>query len=332
MADNSIELLCIGNALVDVFASTDERFFVRHGLAEPVQHIEIEKLKEMISDLPAFTALSGGGAANVAKIAGSLGLKVSFTGAVGDDEFGRLFKENLAAAAVKPNLLTKPSPTGICLMLKNGSGGTGGETRIAASPSAALELKESDINAEELRKARIVMIDGFILNRPPLVSHIFRLLEQSGTAAAIDLASTGIAREYAAEIAGLVKRFPLILFMNEAEAEAFSGGLKSSMQQETLFENNTDSLTVVVKLGQDGAICHSKGKMIRAKTQAVTPVDATGAGDAFCAGFLAAWIRNKPPGECAEFGNMAAATVLGAYGCRADEKALKSLAAQLGKQ
>jgi sugar/nucleoside kinase (ribokinase family) len=118
--------------------------------------------------------------------------------------------------------------------------------------------------------------------------------------------------------------------MNEAEFGAFCDGLRSAMQ-ESLFEKNTDFPVIVVKLGQDGALCYSGGEIIRAGTQAVTPVDTTGAGDAFCAGFLAAWTQNKSIGECAAYGNIAARTVLGAEGSQADKKALGILAKLLRK-
>jgi sugar/nucleoside kinase (ribokinase family) len=317
---NSIHILCVGNALVDIFAQADGQFFTRHGLTEPVQHIEIEKLKEMLSELHDYRAVSGGGAANVAKIASLLGAKVSFTGAIGNDKYGWLFKKSLAATGVKLRLSKKPSPTGICLILRDEDGGY----RIAASPSAALKLSESDINWEELRKAKVILVDGFMLDKSALALNIMQLAGRNGITAAIDLSSPGIAREYAAEIAGFAKQYPLILFMNEAEAEAFREGLASSAK-ETLFENSAYFPIIVVKLGQDGAICYSEGRIIKADTQAVTPVDATGAGDAFCAGFLVAWAKNKTPGECAVFGNMAAKTVLGAEGANADKKALKAL-------
>jgi len=330
MISRKIDLLCVGNALVDVFARADGQFFARHGLNGPVQHIEIEKLKAILTELPSLIMVSGGGGANVAKIAALLGAKASFTGAIGNDELGRLFKKSLTAAGVKLRLSKKPSPTGICLMFRDKGDGTHSETRIAASPSAALELSESDISEDELQKARVVLIDGFILDKSALVSHILHIAERNGTVLAIDLSSPGIAREYAAEIAGIAKQYPIILFMNEEEAEAFREGLTSATN-ETLFNNKADFPIIVVKLGQDGAICYSGGKIIKAETQAVIPVDATGAGDAFCAGFLAAWVKNKTPGECAAFGNMAAKTVLGTEGSQADKRALKSFKKLLRK-
>ena len=316
--------------MVDVFARVDGQFFARHGLTKPVQHIEIEKLKEILSELSNFKAVSGGGAANAAKIASLLGARVSFTGATGNDELGRLFKKSLAAAGVKLCLSKKLTPTGICLILRDEGNGTQGETRLAASPSAAIELSESDISAEELKKARVVLIDGFMLDKSALALHVSQLAGPNGAVTAIDLSSPGIAREYAAEISDLAKQFPLILFMNEAEAGAFRDGLKSAAQ-ETFFENNAYFPIIVVKLGQNGAICYSEGKIIKAETQPVTPVDATGAGDAFCAGFLAAWVKNITPGECAAFGNMTAKTVLGTEGANADKKALKALSKLLSK-
>ena len=326
MASKKIDLLCVGNALVDVFAQTNEQFFARHGLTQPVQHIGIEKIERILSELPGYTTVSGGGAANVAKISALLGAKVAFSGAIGNDGFGLLFKKSLSAAGVKLRLAKKPSPTGICLILRNEAG----ETRTAASPSAALELSERDISEKELQKARIVLIDGFMLDKSALVSHILSIAGRNEAAVAIDLSSPGIAREYAGEIAGYIKNYPLILFMNEAEFEAFCDGLRSAMQ-ETLFDKNTDFPVIVVKLGQDGALCYSGGEIIRAGTQAVTPVDATGAGDAFCAGFLAAWTKSKTLGECAAYGNITAKAVLGAEGSQADKKALKALAKLLSK-
>jgi sugar/nucleoside kinase (ribokinase family) len=203
-----------------------------------------------------------------------------------------------------------------------------GKTRIAASPSAAIELSENDISGEELQKAEVLLIDGFMLDKSALASHVLHMAGKNETAAAIDLSSPGIAREYAAEIADYAKNYPLILFMNEAEAEAFCEGLglaSPAALSKEIFP------IIVVKLGQGGAICFSEGKIIRAETQAITPVDDTGAGDAFCAGFLAAWIKNKTLSECAAFGNMTARTVLGAEGSQTDEKALQALAALLKK-
>lgn len=337
MAQKELELLCIGNALVDIFTSGDEQTLIRDGIIQPVQHVEIEKIKGLLSELKdQHTVLSsGGGSANVAKIAGFLGAKACFTGAICEaDEYGRLFEKDLSTAGVKLNLSLKSSPTGVCLYIKAGE-----KTYIAASPSAALELSESDISEDELQKAAIVVIDGFILNRAGLVRRILSLAAQHGTVAALDLSSVSIAIERAAEIADFIRQYPLILFMNEQEAAAYceAPAINRGMTNNappfreicTYFEALTAGKPfpiIVIKLGERGAIVFAGGSSYRAETSAVLPLETTGAGDAFCAAFLTAWVRNRPIPECAALGNRAGRIVLDVTGTRVEGEAFTNLA------
>jgi len=334
MAQKELDLLCIGNALVDVFATADEQTLIRHGINRPVQHVEYGKIKKILSELNSRDLVfsSGGGAANVAKIAGLLGAELCFTGSVGEaeepDTFGFLFRKELSNAGVKLRLSLKPSPTGVCLYVQ-----TGEETRIAASPSAALELTENDIIEEDLQKARIVVIDGFILNRSGLVRRTLELADKYETVIALDLSSVSIASGYAAEIAEYARRHSLILFMNEAEAEAFYNERRkdNSLFPEmcTYFESLTAGKRfpiIVLKLGARGALCFAGGITYRSGTEELIPVDSTGAGDAFCAAFLSAWVRDKALPECVIMGNKAAGIVLGATGTKVDKKAFRNLA------
>jgi len=409
MAPLGSEILCIGNALVDIFAGGDEELAARYGIVEPVQHIEYEKLNGILSELKIYSACrqeipsltvvssgharkpharhracslgecntacrqeipvfaeisSGGGSANAAKIAGLLGVKVSFAGAIGagkgnseardprsdpdrkqpePDEFGLLFMEELGAAGVKLRLSLKNLPTGICLYLNTGS-----EIRIASSPSAALELQENDISEEEISRAGVILIDGFMLNRPAFVRSILNMSEKYGTVVALDLSSIFIAAEHAAEIAEYERSHPLILFMNEAEAEVFHSKLmeqginpeflhllsktldlpKTDPVMDTCRENEKPvpgSPVLVVKLGERGAVVIAGGKIHRAEAQPIVPKETTGAGDAFCAAFLTAWIRGKSIPECAAFGNRAARVILDVTGTRVEKDALLNL-------
>ena len=347
------EILCIGNAMVDVFAALDgEHLLCRYGLNQPVQHVEIERLAEIIANLPTpHTIASGGGAANVAKIAGFLGAKASFIGAVGKnaegngpDSFGQLFERDLTAADVNLKLHYKPSPTGICLYLK-----TGEKTCIAASPSAALLLSESDISDDDARSTRIVVVDGYMLGRTSLTRHILELAAKYGTAVAIDLGAADIASENAAEIMDYVNRYPLMLFMNKKEAEAFAKA-STKTAAESFFREKEEkseiafqrtcsflqSLTerktfpvIVLKLGPKGAICFSEGKSYLAETEEIVPKESTGAGDAFCAGFLLAWVRRRPVSECVDMGNQTARLVLDTAGTAAKSSKFSGLADQL---
>jgi sugar/nucleoside kinase (ribokinase family) len=344
---NPPELLCIGNALVDVFARTEEDADARFGLTKPVQHIGIERMGEIIALVAQINVVSGGGAANVAKIAGLLGIGAGFIGAIGKapdgkaDKFGRVFKKDLTDAGVAACLVKKSQPTGICLMLQ----GPDGRSRIAAAPSAALELVPEDIDEARVKEAKVVMIDGFILDRKNLVRHILELANKYGTAAALDVGSAGLAEEAAWEIATYARLYPLILFMNEAEALAFCRALSRNADEgnaEVTMTRETEDFfvhftaknlfpVVAVKLGKRGAVVFAGGNVYREETIPIIPTETTGAGDAFSAAFLGAWIRGRSLSECAVMGNKAAREVLNVHGTNVGSGKLRRLAKQLGK-
>jgi sugar/nucleoside kinase (ribokinase family) len=348
MSEFKPELLCIGNALVDVFARKEGDIDPRFGLTKPVQHVDIETLQEIIGLLPETQVVSGGGAANAAKIAGLLGIKTGFIGAIGSgsedgtDHFGGVFAGDLAAAGVELFLVRKEAPTGVCLILRAGAG----KTIIAAAPSASLELAPEDLDETLIKNAGVVMIDGFMLNRKNLVVRVLDLANKYGTVAALDVGSAGIVKEQAWEIATYSRLYPLILFMNEAEALTFyrilsrqedEGTEECGLTRETsdFFENFTAANlfpVVAVKLGKRGAVVFAGGGVYRAETVPIAAAENTGAGDAFGAAFLGAWIRDKSLSECAALGNKAAREVLNVPGTRLDRKRLKALVKQLERQ
>ncbi|MDR3247793.1 MAG: PfkB family carbohydrate kinase [Treponema sp.] len=350
----SMEILCVGNVIVDFFARGDAAFAHRHGIDEPAQHLEHDKLMAAINELPEKVSCSGGGAANVAKIAALLGINAGFIGAAGAgtagglDELGRFFAGEMAAAGVQATLLPRNAPTGCCLVLEiPAEKGNQVPVRIAAAPSASLELDKDDIEEDAIRRTGVVVIDGYLMSRQDLVRHILDLANRNGTAVALDLGSPLIARERAHEIATYSRVYPLILFMNENEAQAFYQTLANresfdkddAGEDRELSEDMNDffkGLTVnelfpivVIKRGKRGAIVFAGGNVYKENTFAVSPRDSTGAGDAFCAAFLAGWIRGKPLGECAVMGNKVAREVLAVPGTGVNRKRIAALGRQL---
>ena len=331
---------------MDIFTGADIKTARRYGINNPVQRIEIGKIHSLLEELKIgqeaaiITEVSGGGAANVAKIAGYLGLEAGFSGALGmekpgienkdspgPDHYGRLFSQNLISAGVKLFTPLKPSPSGLCLYLKVGE-----ENRIIASPSAALELRENDIPEEELKKAKVLVIEGFLLERKELISHILRLSSHYGIPAALDLGSPYFAEKYAGDIMEYTRSYPLILFMNQDEGAAFAKALtnRAAMGPKgeadfaglssffCSFTGGKDFPIVALKLGAGGAACFAQGEVFRAETTEIKNAESTGAGDAFCAGFLKAWIQGKALATCTVLGNKCAALVLDAAGSQID--------------
>jgi sugar/nucleoside kinase (ribokinase family) len=315
--------------MVDVFADVPPYFCKQFGLNAPVQHIGPEAARAILAVLeekrpPANASgvlyVSGGGAANTAKIAARLGVNAAFAGAIGGpDRFGAIFEEELKRSGVFLHLSRKQSPTGIFISLcprpEEEPAGNIPQRVIAAAPSAALELDGKDLDEFLFARTRLLMIEGFLLDRTNLVRHILDMADKYRLTLALDIGTADTAAEYAELVRSWFGRRPLILFMNEKEAEVFAGTLKYDSGWESLFtalsrENPDGNVSIAVKLAERGAAVFSCGEVYHAETEPADAAESTGAGDAFAAGFLAAWLREEGPRQCGHAGNAAAALVL----------------------
>jgi len=328
----SVELYCIGNAMVDVFADAAPEWLDRQGITAPAQHIPRDQAQKILDDLgglPAKTgkrnvivsAATGGAAANVAKVAASLKISAAFSGCIGGDDLGTFFEKNLKAAGVTPVLKTGTEKTGLCFVFN-----CGGQTRLAASPGASLEFTEADICKNLIAGADAVVLDGYILERRPLVRQIFQFADHRGIPVALDAASVFQIQEKTEDILQYSRNYPLIVFMNADECIAFYNTIKKGGGGiETVTEREKESLilkeicpvlkymtegeifpVIVIKLGGRGAVVLAGGNSHREETFTFIPRNTVGAGDAFCAAFMSAWIRGKPVRECAALGNKVA--------------------------
>jgi fructokinase len=361
MNTKKTDLLCIGNAIVDVFASADSAFMERFGITVPAQHIDRDTadviLKELGFDpvmaLPAAlpgansavsAMTSGGGAANVAKIAAMLGLNAAFAGCAGQDALAAIFRQGLGGAAAL--LKTGKGKTGLCLVL----GGEKTDTRIAAAPGAALEFSGPDLDEGLIAGAGAVVLDGYILGRVSLARKVLRAAGRRGIPVALDTASVAMAREKAGAILRYSRKYPLLVFMNAAEALAFFNRInpKKSAGGEVRGEREKAEIILrdlcpvlmgitgekpfpvfVIKLGSLGAVVVSGGNLYREETAAITPLNVIGAGDAFCGAFLSAWIRGKSLSACAALGNRVAGAILKVPGTQITPDKLAPFAEEL---
>lgn len=331
------ELVGIGNAIMDIFALSTN--VSTPGLGNLPQgqgrHIAPEELAALVQQLSDPVLCAGGGAANTVKLAAQLGIKTAFIGSVGNDAWGERFRQELEDAGTAAHLVTVRDPTGGCVVLKE----QGSNARVFASPAAALALGPEHVDRDIIRRAQLIMLDGYILGRTRLVEHVMQTAEQYGTFIAIDAGSVEIVEARASRLETYCRTKPLILFLNEDEAEAFCKHLdprrallndadKDEEDRYLPLQNLTkqDIFPIIaVKLGDQGGRVFANGEAYLARTQAIVPFDTTGAGDAFAAGFLAAWLRGKSLSDCAEMGNRLAREIIRIPGTKIDARKLASL-------
>jgi sugar/nucleoside kinase (ribokinase family) len=309
-------------------------------------------MHEAAIDFAKAVKTSGGGSANTAKIAALLGMNTVFTGCVGSaadgnpDTLAAFFEKELTQAGASVNLIKANGKTGICFVCN-----VDGEIRFAASPGAALEFNEANIEKELISSAEVVVLDGYILDRRSLVQHILLTASRQGIPVALDAASIFQIRNKAEEILTYSRSFSLFIFMNADETITFYNTIRKTRDEEPeLSEREKEAFIlrdvcpmlkiitdgeifpiIVVKLGGRGALVLAGGNVYREETFTVIPRNTVGAGDAFCAAFIAAWIRGKSLSECAALGNKVAREILEVPGTHIKSGKLKSFAKMLQK-
>ncbi|MEU0551984.1 carbohydrate kinase family protein [Micromonospora sp. NPDC005979] len=243
------------------------------------------------TDTAAEISLGGGGqAANTAAWVAAQGFAVTLVGAVGDDDAGRDRAAELARAGVDC-VLDRVSgvPTGTVVVLT-----ADGERTMVTSRGANLRLTAEHVgkalaaapDAGHLHLSAYTLLDA--ASRAAGLRALAAARER-GLTTSVDAASAGPLRRVGARaFLGWVRDVDLLL-VNADEATVLAGGLDPAAQGRAL---SATARRVVVKRGAAGAVW-VEGRTTAVSVAAarrVAVVDVTGAGDAFAAGLLTAWL------------------------------------------
>lgn len=283
------------------------------------------------ADNPAtIVTRAGGSAANQAAWLASLGVDVAFAGRAGAAD-AAFHRRELARFGVESHVAADESaPTGSIVVLT----GADGERTMITSRGANLNLSPDDAPAALLDRADLLHLTGYTLFEPGTRAVARSLIAEAGRRGIPLTVDPGSAAFLAAlrpgEFLGWT-RSAAVCFPNWDEAAVLAAGQDGGQPERGQHGTGRQDLrraerlaaslaphyaVVALKLGADGAVIAAAGETEPARIPAVpVPVrDATGAGDAFCAGFLAAWLAGAGPRAAAASGTRAAAravTVLG---------------------
>ncbi|MEN0076122.1 MAG: adenosine kinase [Paracraurococcus sp.] len=315
MSEPSLDILGIGNAIVDVLARAEDAFLEAHNLVKGAMRlVGAEEAEALYAAMGPGTESSGGSAGNTCAVAAALGARVGFLGKVADDQLGRVFAHDIRAAGV--HFPTAPlaggAPTARCLILVTPDAQRTMNTYLGA----CVDFSAADVDEAEVARARVLYMEGYLFD-PPAAQAAFleaaRIAHRHGRKVALSLSDSFCVERHRQAFRRLVREEVDILFANESELLA-------------LYETTDFEAAARLAAGEVGlaALTRSaQGSLILAGAErheiAAVPtrvVDTTGAGDAYAAGFLAGYARDLPLAECGRWGSAAAAEIISHFGAR----------------
>ena len=160
-----IDVLGIGNAIVDVLVRTDEAFLKERGLEKGTMHlIDAGEADALYAAVGPAVEISGGSAANTIAGLASLGSKTQYIGIVNDDQLGTVFRHDISSIGVRYDCAAHNSgaPTARCIVLVTPDGERTMNTFLGASQ----QLGPNDVDEEAVKRADIVYLEGYLFDPP----------------------------------------------------------------------------------------------------------------------------------------------------------------------
>lgn len=307
------KILGIGNALVDVMTlipddSCLNLFGLPKGTMTMVDAARSGEIKKSIASCKT-TLASGGSAGNTMYGLGIMGVHSSFIGKVGRDELGNFYEKDMVDAGLMPVLMrSAASPTGTAVALVTPDS----ERTFATHLGAATELNADELKNLYFKGYDILYLEGYLIFNLPLVEEACRLAKENRMSVAIDLASYNVVTDMLPHFKDVISKYVDIVFANEEEARAFTG----LGPREALDSIAKECTIAVVKTGAGGSWIKRDEEVIKIDALKVTPVDTTGAGDLYAAGFLYGYSHGFSLDKCGIFGSILAGKVIEVIGAR----------------
>ena len=309
-------ILGIGNALTDILAILPDDSLLRqyHLPLGSMQHVDMETGDLIWESLKKVGVkyVPGGSAANTITCTSIFGMPSGYIGKIGNDELGQLFKSTMEQFGVKTTMLLSPKSSGRCMVFITGANA---ERTFADYMGAALDMGPEDLREEYFQGYDYFHIEGYLVQNQDLIANAVQMAKAAGCIISIDMASYNVVESNAAFLNNLVEKYVDIVFANESESRAFT---KCDNPEEGLRELSKMCSIAVVKVGKDGSWVRSGEEQIFIPAWPANPVDGTGAGDTYAAGFLYGLAQDLPLKTCGEIGSIIAAKVVEVVGTKID--------------
>lgn len=325
----TLDVVAIGNAIVDVLAPSDDAFLAENALTKgAMQLIDAEMATSLYANMGAAREISGGSAANTLAGLAALGKRCGFIGQVCDDQLGAVFAHDVRALGIRYETpaIKGDVPTARCLILVTPDAQRTMNTFLGASQF----LPEKALDMDMIRSAGILYLEGYLWDPEQPRAAMRAAIDaarSAGRKVAFTLSDNFVIDRHRADFIDLIDSGLIdILFSNEGEIQALAGIDDFDKAVAAI----APKVPVLVSTrSENGAIAIVDGTRYETLAASVERiVDTTGAGDLFAAGFLAGLIDGRDIEHCLKLGAAAAAEVISHWGARPEED-LKQIEAKL---
>ena len=310
------KILGIGNALVDVLTQLENDDLLAtlelpKGSMQLVDATKSEQIQEHSKNLKKQMA-SGGSAANTIHGLAKLGIETAFIGTVGEDEVGDFFYNDMVKNNIIPKLIKSKSPSGIA----NAMISKDGERTFGTFLGAAIELSADHLNDKQFADYNILHVEGYLVQNHELLEAILKTAKNNGLKISIDLASYNVVEDNLDFLKEMVTKYVDIVFANEDEAKAFTG----MEPEDALNEISKVADIAIVKVGKKGSMIKQGDTIVNVGVKEIEPIDTTGAGDLYAAGFLYGLVNDLGFKKAGEMGSLLASTVIENIGAKISDE------------
>lgn len=305
-----MKILGIGNALVDVLSKLDSdetlvKIGIQKGAMDMISREQMYVIRKYQANTEA-TQAPGGANCNTMRAIALLGGQSGFIGKVGDDSLGQFYEEALLKAGVASYLIKTEGPSGACTVFISPDGERTMGTFLGPAPT----ISPDEITEDVLRNYDCIHIEGYLIVNEELVRETMKKAKRLGLKVALDLANYNIVNAYKGLLEEVIPQYVDILFANASEAEAFTG--LPAQEAVKALEKQVD--VALVTLGKEGSLIGSHGQFYHVDAEGGKPVDTTGAGDNFAAGFLYGQSVGASLVQSAQIGSMLSGYVIDVVG------------------
>ena len=312
-----LDVVGIGNALVDVLSHVDDAFLAEHGVERGIMHlIDLERAADLYGMQDRRTEVSGGSAANTMAGIAMLGGAAGYIGKVCDDHLGGVFADGLARLGISfstPKLPTGGKlETGRSMVLISPDG----ERTMNTYLGAAEFLSPADMDSAMISRTRWIYLEGFRLDGPEsgeAFRKAVRLCHGAGGSVALALSDPFCVDRHRDAFRDLISGGIDLLVCNRDELMSMyqTGGLEEALDLAA-----SEVPLVACTASENGAVIAQKKLRIRVDAFPAEVIDATGAGDLFAAGLLHGLVSGRDLKSAGMMGCAAAAEVISHVGAR----------------